>query len=119
MLGDVAVCGGGLVAKASVSIMEELVCGCMCEQADEACDAWAARQVHEELEAALAGWCASSAADRRCAVHVAEDGDAWVLCVLEAGGLGHACGIGGSEALATAAAILAFPFLANFLRTQL
>ena len=82
MLGDVAVCGGGLVAKASVSNMEELVCGCMCEQADEACDAWAARQVHEELEAALAGWCASSAADRRCVVYVAEDGDAWVLCVL-------------------------------------
>ena len=84
MLGNVAVCGGGLVAKASVSIMEELVCGCMCEQADEACDAWAARQVHEELEAALAGWCAASAADRRRGVYVAEDGDAWMLCVLAA-----------------------------------
>ena len=84
MLGDVAVCGGGLVAKASVSNMEELVCGCVYEQAVEACDAWAARQVHEELEAALAGWCAASAADRRRAVYVAEDGDAWVLCVLVA-----------------------------------
>ena len=84
MLGHVAVCGGGLVAKASVSIMEELVCGCMCEQADEACDARAAGQVHEELEAALAGWCAASAADRRRGVYVAEDGDAWVLCVLVA-----------------------------------